>query len=154
MGGDSLSTLVNIKSIVKWDSTSYHYLCTKGAFNVFTARFNTCFNCDAPNHGVRSCPQNKDQKNIPDNKKISSGQRKTKVEMEEARHSPSAVTIRAGLINPKRNSEALRRQTKIPRLTMAFTLLKASGCASIIRVLGLIPHTPLDFMMFLHQCVK
>ena len=60
--------------------------------------------------------------------------------MEEARHSPSAVTIRAGLINPKRNSEALRRQTKIPRLTMAFTLLKASGCASIIRVLGLIPH--------------
>ena len=60
--------------------------------------------------------------------------------MEEARRGTIAVTRSIGLINPKRNSEAISRQIDILRVTIGFTLLTASGCASIIRVLGLIPH--------------
>ena len=69
MGWDSLSTLVNIKSIVKWTKTSYHSFCKSGAFNVPNAGFNPCFNCDVPNHGIVSFPQKKDQKKISENKK-------------------------------------------------------------------------------------
>ena len=69
MGGYSLYTSVNIKSIVKLANTYYHYLCTSGSFNVPTPSFNTCFNCYAPKHGVDIFPHNKDQKNILENKK-------------------------------------------------------------------------------------
>ena len=45
--------------------------------------------------------------------------------MEEARRGISAVTIRVGLINPKSNSKAIRRQREVEilRVTMGFTLL-------------------------------
>ena len=59
IGGDSLSTLVNIKAIVKLSNNSYHYLCTSGAFNVPTASFNPCFNCDSTDHGIVSFPHKK-----------------------------------------------------------------------------------------------
>ena len=54
MGGNPLSTLVKIKYIVKLANTSNHYLCTLVEFNVPTASFNPCFDCDAPEHGVIS----------------------------------------------------------------------------------------------------
>ena len=44
MGGDSMSTLVKIRFIVKLYNTSYHYLCISGALNVPNEIFNTCFN--------------------------------------------------------------------------------------------------------------
>ena len=64
MGGYSLSTLVKINLIAKLANTSYHSLCTSGAFNVPTASFNPCFNVDVPNHGVGSCPKKKYHKKI------------------------------------------------------------------------------------------
>ena len=67
MGGDSLSTLVNIKSIIKLANTSYHSLCTSGISNVPTAIFNTCFNCDPPDHDIGILPQKKDHKKITGN---------------------------------------------------------------------------------------
>ena len=60
---------MNTKSIVKLANTSYHSLCTSVAFNVTTASFNNCFNFDAPDHIVISCPYKKDQNNIAGNKK-------------------------------------------------------------------------------------
>ena len=54
MGGNPLSTLVKIKYMVKLANTSNHYLCTLVEFNVPTASFNPCFDCDAPEHGVIS----------------------------------------------------------------------------------------------------
>ena len=69
MGGDSLSTSLKIKSIVKLANTPYHSLCTSGAFNVPTAIFNPCLNCDSPDHGVGSCPHKKFQKKIAENKR-------------------------------------------------------------------------------------
>ena len=69
MGGDSLSTSLKIKSIVKLANTPYHSLCTPGAFNVPTAIFNYCLNCDSPDHVVGSCPHKKFQENIAENKR-------------------------------------------------------------------------------------
>ena len=67
--------------------------------------------------------------------------------MEEERRGTSSVTRRFGLINPKRNRKAIRRQMELLRVTMGFILLKASGCASVTRVVGLIPHIPQTFMI-------
>ena len=64
MIGDLLSKLVKTKSVVNLSNTSYHSLCTSGAFNVPTASFNSCFNFDAPDHGFGSFPHNKYQNNI------------------------------------------------------------------------------------------
>ena len=69
MGGYSLSTLLKLNSIVKLDNTSYRSLCKSGAFNIPTASFNRCFNCDARDHGVGSSPHNKYQEKIAENKK-------------------------------------------------------------------------------------
>ena len=60
-------TSVKTKSIVKLAKTSYHSLCTPGAFNVPTVSFNPYLNCDAPDHGVVDFPQNKEQKKIAEN---------------------------------------------------------------------------------------
>ena len=81
MGLYSLSTSVNIKSVIKLDNTSYHYLCTSVAFNVTTASFNPCFSCDATNHGVCSFPHRKDQKKIVGNKNKFIDMKKSKMEM-------------------------------------------------------------------------
>ena len=59
-----MPTLVKIKSIIKLANTSYHSLCTSGAPNIPTTSFNPCFNFDAINHGVGSCPHKKNQKKI------------------------------------------------------------------------------------------
>ena len=59
MGGDSLSTSLKIKSIVKLANTPYHSLCTPGAFNVPTVSFNPFFSCYAPDHVFGSCPRSK-----------------------------------------------------------------------------------------------
>ena len=67
MVGDLLSKLVKTKCIVKWSNTSYHSLCTSGALNVPTAILNSCFNCDATDHGVVSCPHKKDQNKTAEN---------------------------------------------------------------------------------------
>ena len=64
-----MSTLVNIKSIIKLDNNTYQPLCTTVVFNVTTARFNPCFNCDAPGNGIGSLPHKKDKKKIAANKK-------------------------------------------------------------------------------------
>ena len=69
MVGYLLSILVKRKSVVKLAYTSYHSLCTLGAFNVPTASFNPFFNCDAPDHGFGSCPHKEYQENIAENKK-------------------------------------------------------------------------------------
>ena len=69
MVGDSLSILVIIKCIVKLSNTSYHSLCTSGAFNISTISFNTCFYCDSLDHGVNIFPHRKYQMNIAENKK-------------------------------------------------------------------------------------
>ena len=54
MVGDSMSTLMKIKSMVKLANTSYHSLCASGEFNVTTVSFHPCFNYVAPNHGIGS----------------------------------------------------------------------------------------------------
>ena len=64
MVGDLLSKLVKTKCIVKWSNTSYHSLCTSGAFNVPNTSFNPFLNFDAPDHGFGSFPHNKYQNNI------------------------------------------------------------------------------------------
>ena len=69
MGGDTISILVDINSIVKLSNTSYHSLCTSDTFNIPTASFNPCFDCDALSHGVGSFPHKKDQKKISEKKK-------------------------------------------------------------------------------------
>ena len=74
--------------------------------------------------------------------------KKSKEEMEEARLGPSAVTRRFGIINTKSNSKTIRSKMEILRVTMGFTLLTASGCASVTRFLGLIPHIPLASMIY------
>ena len=53
--------------------------------------------------------------------------------MEEERRDPSAVTIRVRLINPRSNSKEIIRhiEMEILRENMGFTLLTASGCASV-----------------------
>ena len=68
MGGNSLSTLVKIKSVVKLANNSYHSLCIPGAFNDVTTSFNTCFNCAATEHGIVSFPERKYQNEIAENK--------------------------------------------------------------------------------------
>ena len=60
MGGYSLSTLVKIKSIVKFVNTTYHSYYTSYTFNVPTKSFNPSFNCDEPDHGVGIFPLKKD----------------------------------------------------------------------------------------------
>ena len=65
----SLSILVKIKCIVKLDKTSYHYLCTSGAFNISTTSFNTCFYRVSLDHGVGIFPHRQYQMNIAKNKK-------------------------------------------------------------------------------------
>ena len=72
-----------------------------------------------------------------------------KVEVKDSRSGPISLTRRFRIINPKINSKAIRRQMEIYilRVTMGFTLLKKSWCASIARVVGLIPHTPLASMI-------
>ena len=59
------------------------------------------------------------------------------------------VTRRVILINPIGKSKVIRRQMemKILRVTMIFTLLTAIVCDSVTRVVVLIPHTPLDYMI-------
>ena len=69
MGGDSLSTSLKIKSIVKLANTLYHSLCTSGAFSFPTAIFNHCLNCDSHDQVVGSCPHNKFQEKIAENKR-------------------------------------------------------------------------------------
>ena len=68
--------------------------------------------------------------------------------MEEARRGPSAVTRRVGLIKTKRNRKAIIRKGEIRRVTMGFTLLTSSGCASVTRVVFLIPHITLYYMIY------
>ena len=67
--------------------------------------------------------------------------------MEEARRGTSTVTRRVGIIKPKINSKVINMQMDILRVTMGFTLLIASGCVSVTRVAGLIPHIPLDYII-------
>ena len=67
--------------------------------------------------------------------------------MDESRIVPRALTIRVRLINTKINSKAIRRQMEVLRVTMGFTLLKASGCASVTSVVGLINHITLSSMI-------
>ena len=59
------------------------------------------------------------------------------------------VTRRVILINPIGKSKVIRRQMemKILRVTIGFIFLTASGCASVTRVVGIIPHTPLASMI-------
>ena len=149
MGRYSLSTLVKIKSIVKWSNNSYHSLCTSGAINVPTASFNPCFNFDAPNHGVGSLPHKKYQNNIAEKIGSSPIWSKAKVEVEEARRGPSALKIRVILIETISNSKAIGRkmEMEILRKIMGFTLLTTSGCAYVARVVGLIPHTQMSTMI-------
>ena len=74
---------------------------------------------------------------------------KYKVEVEDERREPSAVTIRVGLINPRSNIRAIRRQMEMEILgsKMGFTLLTASGFESATRVVGLLINTPLYSMI-------
>ena len=57
-------TFVKINYIVKLANNYYQLFCTLGEINVPTASFNPCFNRDAPNHGIDSCPDKKDQKTV------------------------------------------------------------------------------------------
>ena len=68
------------------------------------------------------------------------------MEVEEEILGPSTVIRRVGLINIKSNIKAIRSQIEmnILRATMRFTLLMANVCDSVTRVVGLIPHTPMD----------
>ena len=69
--------------------------------------------------------------------------------MGEERPGPSALIIRSVLIKPRGNGKSIRRkmEMEILRKIMGFTLLTTSGCAYVARVVGLIPHTPLDSMI-------
>ena len=69
MGGDFLSKWVKTNPIVKLANNSYRSLCKSGAFNVPTSSFNSCFNCNAPDHDVGSFPQKRYQKKISGEKK-------------------------------------------------------------------------------------
>ena len=66
--------------------------------------------------------------------------------MEEVRRGPRIVTRRVGLINTIKNSRLIRSQIEmeILRATMGFNLFTESVCDSVVRVVGLISHTPLD----------
>ena len=67
--------------------------------------------------------------------------------MEEARNGPSAVIRRVRIIHTKSNSKGIISKMEILRVTMGFNLLTASVCASVTRVVGLIPHIPLASMI-------
>ena len=67
--------------------------------------------------------------------------------MEDATRGPSAVTIRVRIINTKINSKSIRSQKEIIRVTIVFTLLTEIECASVTRVVYLIPHKPLASMI-------
>ena len=71
------------------------------------------------------------------------------MEVEEARLEKIAVTRRVGLINLRSNSKSIRSKMEmyIIRATMGFTLLTESACASVTRVVGLIPHTSMASMI-------
>ena len=70
-----------------------------------------------------------------------------KVEMEEARRGPIVVTRRVRIRNTKSNSKSIRKQMEILRVTMGFNLLTEIGFASVTRVVGFIPHTPLAYII-------
>ena len=106
MGVDSLSTLVKINSIVKLDNNSYHSLCTSGAFNIPNAIFDSCFNCDAPDHGVVSCPNKKYQKNIAENKKKF-------IKMKKIQGGSGGIKMWAKRSNKKGRTNKSQKQKKI-----------------------------------------
>ena len=58
---------------------------------------------------------------------------------------PSTVTRRVGLINIRSNSKSIIRKMVIYilRSKMGFNLLTESVCASVTRIVGLIPYTTL-----------
>ena len=144
---DSLSTLAKIKYIVKLANTSYHSFCTSGAFNVTTASFNHCFDCDAPNHGIGSCPHKKDQKSIAENKKKLIKMKQIQGGNGGGKMWAKQSNKKVGLIKTKRRKKINKKEMEILRVTTGFTLLTASECASVTRVVGLIPHIPLASMI-------
>ena len=68
--------------------------------------------------------------------------------MEEARRGPSTETRRVSLINIKIYIKVISLKMDILRVTMGLYLLAESVCASVTRVLGLIPHIPLYSMIY------
>ena len=71
------------------------------------------------------------------------------MEVGDAKREPSAVTIKVGQINPRNNRKVIIRKMEMEaiRAKMGFTLFTSSGCASVTRVVGLTPHTPLASMI-------
>ena len=142
MGGHSLSTLVKIKYIVKWANTSYYSLCTSCEFNVPTAIFNPCFNCDAPAHGVVSLPHKKDQNKIAKNKNKF-------IDMKQIQGGNGWGNSWANFSNKKSWDNKTQKQQKNDNKANGYTgsnngfnLLTAGECDSIKRVVGLIHQIP------------
>ena len=146
MGGDLLSTLVKIKSIVKLANTSLHSLCTSSAFNV--PKFILVSIIMYPTMTLIVSLIGNIRRRLQKKRRSSLRWSKTKMNVEEARcgpikkNSPNNKSYNQQQSNKKANGNG---DTKINNWVH---LVDSKLMFLCNKVCGLIPHTSLVFVIY------
>ena len=95
------------------------------------------FYCDSPNHGVISLPHKKYLNNIAENKKKFITMNQSQGGSGGGKACAKRSNKKGWINKYQKQQKSIRRKTEIEILIekMGFTLLMASGCSSVTRVL-------------------